>query len=106
MIHLYNKDKNLGHLTFENNYYVWTPNLKNIEQALYQNRLGMEMFFLPITQTRFESVPAHFEDYLFATERFDIKTKAGIKVSDSDFEKLIKVSKLNFSEVEFYIKSE
>ena len=62
------------------------------------------MFMLPGSVTSFEKVPHHFKEYLNASDRVDLKKKAGISDSDTEFEKLYKMSKLEYFNEEFYIK--
>lgn len=105
-IYLYFKELNLGFLAQENDVYVWFPNLNNI--VLFENQNpAFEDFLLlernePVVYTQ---IPFHYSDFISACSREDLVQKAGIKPKDSDFEKLYKLAKLDFSNQDFYIKS-
>ena len=103
-VHLLYREFNLGSLEASPNGFVWTPNLSNITEAS-KKYIGMDMFLLEKEPTLYKIIPWHYKDFLINADRPDLKQKANIQNSDSDFEKLYKLSKLNFFSSEFIIKS-
>lgn len=104
-VNLYYNELCLGTLNQLNHEYMWIPNNMAIKTANIQYPFGMEMFFLPTTTTFYKVIPYHYSDFLSQAMRPDLAKKAGITETDTDFEKLYKLSKLNFYSTEFVIKS-
>ena len=105
-VYLYYKEFCLGYLTSKKNMYFWVPNTSNIMNAKANYPLGMEFFFLPFNDSQiFENVPAHFDLFLSACDREDIRSQAGIIDSDDDFSKLEKLSRLEYLSEDFVIKN-
>ena len=104
-INLNYNEFNLGHLMQVENGYLWTPNIKEIARADEKYELAMDMFFLPNEQVVYPFVPRHFNEFLDASERADLKEKAGIEDDDSEFVRLYKMGKLDYFSQEFVIKS-
>ncbi len=104
-VKLYYNEYCLGELQYENNLYLWSPNTQNIQGAIKKYPMGMEMFFLPIQTTTFKDTPHHYREFICQAERPDLAQKAGILNTDSNFEKLYKLSKLTYFTTEFVIKS-
>lgn len=105
-IYLYFKEINLGFLSQENDVFVWFPNLRNIELFEKQNPAFEDFLLLerkePVVYTK---IPFHYSDFISACSRADLVKKAGINTQDSEFEKLYKLAKLDFSNQDFYIKA-
>ena len=95
----------LGFLTESNGVFVWTPNIDQIKQfsTVYD---GAADFFLldKYSQNTYPMIPYHFNEFLEYTERADIVKKAQIKQTDSNFEKLCKLAKLEYLNQQFVIK--
>lgn len=105
-IYLYSQEINLGFLTQENDVYVWVPDTKNIALFENLNPATEDLLFMERKEpVVYEKMPFHYAEFLPACSREDLVQKAGIKASDSDFEKLYKLAKLDFSNQDFYIKS-
>ena len=95
----------LGFLAQNSQGYVWTPDVNEINKAKEKYEYGMDMFFLPSVQKVYTFIPRHFNEFLEASDRADLMEKAHIDDSDSDFVRLYKLSKLDFFNQEFVIKS-
>jgi len=106
MIGIYASDIKLGVLTENGDSYLWVPIISNIKEACRVVRYGMELFMLPLERRVYKKIPEHFNEYLFASERFDLREKAGIVEGDSDMVKLEKMSRLNYGSELFTIKAE
>lgn len=106
MVGIYASNIKLGVLSKKGSSYVWNPILDNIKEACRVVRYGMELFMLPLEATEYKKVPAHFDEYLAAADRFDLKSKAGILDTDNDMVKLEKISQLTFGSELFTIKAE
>ena len=104
-VNLYYNEYNLGHLEQTPNGYLWVPNVREIVKATQVYEMGMEMFFLPCDCVEYPFVPRHFNEFLTACERADLKEKAGIEDDDSEFVRLYKMGKLDYFSQEFVIKS-
>jgi len=105
-VYLYYKEFCLGCLNYKKQIFLWLPNVDNIKKAKSKYLLGMEFFFLNEEKSEmFDRVPPHFDVFKTCCERDDIKTKAGILDSDDDFSKLFKISKLDFFNEDFVIKT-
>lgn len=104
-IKLYYNDIELGNLSLTNNQYLWSANASGIDTARKAYPYGMEMFFLPNFSKTYSRVPYHFNEFLAQATRPDLAAKAHILQTDSDIEKLFKLSKLNYCSQEFVIKS-
>ena len=105
-IYLYFKELNLGYLTQEKDVYIWVPNTENIQLFERQNSAFEDLFFLERNKpVGYVNIPLHYSEFIQACSREDLVQKAGIKSRDSEFEKLYKLAKLDFSMQDFYIKS-
>lgn len=104
-VKLYYNNLCLGALQQHNLEYLWIPNDVGIKTAQVQYPMGMEMFFLPNSTTLYRVIPYHFSEFLLQALRPDLAKKANITATDSEFEKLYKLSKLKYFFTEFVIKS-
>lgn len=104
-LYLYYREFNLGELKFLSDIYFWLPNSNNINLANNKYPAGMDLFFLPSNKTAFNNVPAHFNSFLLSASREDLIKKANITNEDNNFNKLLKLSNLEFYNQDFVIKN-
>lgn len=96
----------LGSLVFAEGKFVYSRNLDN-EKAAYE-KFPVDMMLYPFKGEeveKFDRLPYPFSNYIGAMAREDLKAKADILESDTLFEKLYKLSKLNFVRENFVIKA-
>ncbi len=105
-VHILFKDFSMGFLAEHENGYAWVPNDDVLAMMKQRHPLTLELFLLPHEPCLFRNVPSHFDEYLEASNRADLKEKAGIKNSDSDFERLFKMGFLEYFSEDFVIRSE
>lgn len=105
-VHILFNEYSLGFLEEVKEGYLWMPNTKAIEAMKQEHELVMEMFFLPAQPVLFDEIPKHYDEFLEASERVDLKEKVGILDSDSDFVKLYKMGFLEYFSEDFVIRSE
>ena len=106
-VHLLNRGVSLGYLTkTEENKMLWTPNVPNIEIMKEKYPWIMDMFFLPSEEKVFDKTPRYYDEFLWASNRADLKQSAGVEDSDGEFEKLYKMGKLDYYPDDFVIKTE
>lgn len=94
----------LGYLTFADEQYIYNSYTVGEDFARRHYPVAMDLYGLykSKNKTSKEIFPI-LSDFLEATSRGDIVERAGIVATDSDFEKLVKFSKLNIQSDEFYI---
>lgn len=102
-VYLYYYEYNLGYLEYVNEKYVWNPYLDNITKAKRDYELAMDYFFLSSEVREYDRVPRHFDEYI--TDRYDLVKKSKILPTDNMIERLYKMSKLDYFDQAFVIKS-
>ena len=105
-VHLVNRGVYLGYLTKENDEFLWTPNLENIEKMSEKYPFIMDMFFLPKEKKVFEKIPRYYDEFLWASSRPDLYKSAKITEEDDDFERVYKMGTLDYFPDDFTIVSE
>ena len=105
-VHLMERGVSLGYLTQSDDKMHWTPNVENIEIMKEKYPFVMDMFFLPSEEKLYDKAPRYYDEFLWASNRADLKKSAGIEDLDNDFERLYKMGKLDFYPDEFTIVSE
>lgn len=103
-VYLHFKDICLGSLTQSQGAYVWTPDIVQIEKFATIYSGAIDMFFLnPAKPQIYKQIPYHYSEFVENCERPDFVRQAGIKSTDSDFEKLCKMATLSYFGHDFYI---
>lgn len=103
-VYLYYYEFKLGYLEYINKKYIWNPDEEGIKGARKEYEIAMDFFFLPDKVKEYDIVPKHYDEYI--TDRYDLVEKAKILPTDNKIERLYKMSKLNYFDQAFVIKSE
>ena len=100
---VYFKDVAIGELTFVNNNYVYKTYEDGINKAIEK---AYPLFLYDVYQDFVAPfLPESISGWIPTNENSNLYIEAGINESDSAFEKLVKISKLNLNEQDVWIKS-
>lgn len=95
----------LGYLEERNSKYLFMANSSIIQKLRDDNNAIMKLFNLNDGGVSiFEDIPFPYNSFLMYGKRLDIKGKAGILDSDSDFQKLYKLAFLKMVTENFEIR--
>lgn len=97
------KEINVAKLAYVDKKYWFKIIEENLEKSY---NLGCPIFLFENQSYKqvLDRIPLLFEDFLFNKNRKDLIEKCKINENDNDFEKLCKISQLNTSRNEFWIK--
>lgn len=98
------KELELGELTTENGVYVFTP-IAGCELAKQKYIIPRASQLLSGGVKRDKDMFPEFKEFFKLLLNNYIKCEAGVIDADSDFEKLIKISRLDLSHASFYLKN-
>jgi len=97
------KEYHLGKLTFENDFYIYNSNLTG-EKSFQENMVSSLFYGLfNSNNLKIEKLPEFLQNYLNFKDNEFICEQAKINASDTDFEKLYKLSFLKFDDIGYYI---
>ena len=89
----------------DDGYYVYTSNAENEELLLVQGFLSLHGYNLWGSQGRkSKELFQEFKRFVAQAKRADIVKRAGINPEDSEWERLVKLSKLSFFPTGFYVQ--
>lgn len=94
----------LGYLSEKDGGYIFHASSEDIKEATKKYPIKMKFFTLNKSGIKeYKNIPNHYIQYLDNIDRKDIVEKAKILESDTDFQRLHKLTKLNLNVINFKI---
>lgn len=94
----------LGNLTYENEVYTFSLE-KESTQLLLKMGVTLAFFEVGTSTTKTKELPLVFQNFLPKEQDAQEKLEElGVLKTDSDFEKLLKISKFNLNKDKFWLK--
>ncbi|MBQ8425006.1 MAG: hypothetical protein IJX17_03175 [Clostridia bacterium] len=105
-VYLFFREFELGFLTEQDNKYLWTPNISQINEFEKKYPMSWDFMFISKNEpTFYDEIPQHFINFVESSYvRQDLRDHAKIEKNDDKFDRLYKMATLDYYDQDFVIK--